>query len=55
MQIPRDAMLLRTFIGEDDKFNHRPLYEAIVLRAREEHLAGARSVPKPSVRSCSPW
>ena len=41
MQIPRDAVLLRIFIGEDDKAGRQPLYEAIVLKARELHLAGA--------------
>jgi PII-like signaling protein len=41
MQIPRDAVLLRIFFGEDDKFNGLPLYEAIVLKAREMHLGGA--------------
>lgn len=41
MQIPRDAVLLRIFCGEDKKYGQRPLYEAIVLRAREMHLAGA--------------
>jgi uncharacterized protein len=41
MQIPRDAVLLRIFFGEDDKFQHLPLHEAIVLKAREMHLAGA--------------
>ena len=41
MQLPRDAVLLRIFIGEDDKSGHIPLYEAIVLKAREMHLAGA--------------
>ncbi|MCZ8546403.1 DUF190 domain-containing protein [Mesorhizobium qingshengii] len=41
MQIPRQAMLLRIFIGEDDRDNGRPLYESIVLKAREMHLAGA--------------
>ncbi len=41
MQLPRDAVLLRIFIGEDDKSGHLPLYEAIVLKAREMHLAGA--------------
>jgi PII-like signaling protein len=34
MTLPRDAMLLRIFIGEDDKFERRPLYETIVLKAR---------------------
>jgi PII-like signaling protein len=47
MQIPKDAVLLRVFIGEDDKFEHRPLYEAIVLKAREMHLAGATVVRGP--------
>ena len=41
MALSRDAVLLRIFIGEDDKADHRPLYEAIVLKAREMHLAGA--------------
>jgi len=41
MQIPRDAVLLRIFFGEDDKFNRLPLYEAIVLKAREMGLGGA--------------
>jgi len=37
----RDAVLLRVFFGEDDKYKGLPLYEAIVLKAREMHLAGA--------------
>ena len=41
MQIPQDAVLLRIFLGENDRFEHAPLYEAIVLKAREMHLAGA--------------
>jgi uncharacterized protein len=41
MQIPQQAVLLRIFIGEDDKFGSSPLYEAIVMKARESHLAGA--------------
>ena len=40
MQISRDAVLLRIFFGEDDRFNHLPLHEAIVLKAREMHIAG---------------
>jgi uncharacterized protein len=40
MQIPRDAVLLRIFVGESDRFGRRPLYEAVVLKARELHLAG---------------
>src|SRR5438105_10518550 len=41
MQIPHDAVLLRIFIGESDRWEHKSLYEAIVLKAREMHLAGA--------------
>lgn len=41
MQVPQDAMLLRIFIGEDEKFGRLPLHEALVLKAREMHLAGA--------------
>ena len=41
MQIPHDAVLLRIFFGEEDKAGHLPLYEAIVLKARERHLGGA--------------
>ena len=41
MQIPKQALLLRVFFGEDDKFGGSPLYEAIVLKARELRLAGA--------------
>ena len=44
MQIPNDAVLLRIFIGESDRWHHQPLYEAIVLKAREMHLAGATVV-----------
>jgi PII-like signaling protein len=47
MNVPRDAVLLRIFIGEDDKFGSRPLYEAIVLKARELHLAGATVLRGP--------
>ena len=41
MELPHDAVLLRIFFGEDDKHENLPLYEAIVLKAREMHLAGA--------------
>jgi hypothetical protein len=41
MQIPKDAQLLRVFIGEGKQHGGRPLYEAIVLKAREMHVAGA--------------
>ena len=41
MNIPEDGSLLRIFIGESDRYGHHPLYEAIVLKAREKGLAGA--------------
>jgi PII-like signaling protein len=41
MQAQQDAMLLRLFIGERDRYGHQPLYEAIVTKAREQRLAGA--------------
>ena len=47
MTLPRDAVLLRIFIGEDDKSDGRPLYEAIVLKAREPQLAGATVLRGP--------
>lgn len=47
MQIPANAVLLRIFAGENDRHDHRPLYEAIVLKAREMHLAGATVLRGP--------
>ncbi len=47
MHIPHDALLLRIFLGEHDKFQGRPLYESIVLKARELHLAGATVLRGP--------
>src|SRR5438067_6126002 len=47
MHIPKDAMLLRVFFGENDQFERKPLYEAIVLKAREMHLAGATVLRGP--------
>src|SRR6202161_2511781 len=47
MQLPKQAVLLRIFAGEDDKFEGRPLYEAIVVKAREMHLAGATVLRGP--------
>jgi len=47
MNIPQDAVLLRVFLGENDKFEGRPLYEAIVMKARELHLAGATVLRGP--------
>lgn len=45
--LPEQALLLRIFIGESDRFEGKPLYEAIVLRARELHLAGATVLRGP--------
>jgi len=41
MSLPRNGKLLRIFIGENDRHEGRPLYEWIVLKARESGLAGA--------------
>lgn len=41
MKIPEDGCLLRIFVGESDRWDGKSLYEAIVLKARELHLAGA--------------
>jgi hypothetical protein len=41
MELPHESVLLRIFIGESDRHGYLPLYEAIVLKAREKHLAGA--------------
>lgn len=47
MQLPHQAVLLRIFLGENDRHEHRSLYEAIVLKAREMHLAGATVLRGP--------
>ena len=47
MHLPEDAVLLRIFIGESDRYRHQPLYEAIVLKAREMQLAGATVLRGP--------
>lgn len=47
MNIPTEATLLRIFLGEDDRFEHQPLYEALVRKAREMHLAGATVLRGP--------
>jgi uncharacterized protein len=41
MELPRESILLRIFIGESDRYEGHPLHEAIVMKAREQHLAGA--------------
>jgi PII-like signaling protein len=47
MGLPENAMLLRIFLGENDKHEGRPLYEAIIFKARELHLAGATVLRGP--------
>jgi PII-like signaling protein len=47
MQRPKQAVLLRIFIGEDDRHGVHPLYEAIVLAAREHHILGATVLRGP--------
>ncbi len=47
MQLPEEAVQLRIFIGENDRWQHKPLYEAIVLKAREMHLGGATVLRGP--------
>jgi uncharacterized protein len=47
MQIPRDAVLLRIYVGENDRHGQQSLYEAIVQKAREMHLAGATVLRGP--------
>ena len=47
MQLQRDAVLLRIFFGEADKFEGKPLYEAVVLKARAMHMAGATVLRVP--------
>ncbi|RME80583.1 MAG: DUF190 domain-containing protein [Planctomycetota bacterium] len=41
MKLPKEGLLLRIFVGETDYYGSTPLYEAIVLKARELNLAGA--------------
>lgn len=47
MTLPEQAALLRIHIGESDRYENRPLYEAIVLKAREAQLAGATVLRGP--------
>jgi len=47
MHLPEDVILLRIFIGESDRYQHQPLYQAIVLKARELELAGATVLRGP--------
>jgi uncharacterized protein len=45
--LPAECLLLRIFLGEADEYKHRPLYKAIVFRARELNLAGATVLRGP--------
>ena len=47
MKLEGEGLLLRIYIGEMDKAGHQPLYEAIVLKARERGLAGATVLRGP--------
>jgi len=47
MKIPQDGYLRRIFIGESDRWHGTPLYEAIVMKARELHVAGATVIRGP--------
>jgi hypothetical protein len=47
MDIPKKAVSLRIFLGEQDQYHGKPLYEVIVLKAREMHLAGATVFRSP--------
>jgi PII-like signaling protein len=47
MQIPKDAVLLRVFIGESARFDGKPLYESIVLKARDVGIGGATVLRGP--------
>jgi PII-like signaling protein len=47
MNLPDESVLLRIFIGESDRHGGLPLYEAIVLKARESGLAGATVLRSP--------
>ena len=47
MQLPKECVLLRIFLGEKERSGHAPLYEAIVLKARETGMAGATVLRGP--------
>ena len=47
MKLEGEGCLLRIYIGELDKWHHQPLYEAIVVKAREMGLAGATVLRGP--------
>ena len=47
MQLPQNATLLRIFVGQDERHENQPVYEAIVMKAREHRLAGATVLRGP--------
>jgi PII-like signaling protein len=47
VELPADSQLLRIFISEQDRYQGRPLYEALVLKAREAGMAGATVLRGP--------
>jgi PII-like signaling protein len=47
IELPEESVLLRIFIGQRDRYQGRPLYEALVLKAREIGLAGATVLRGP--------
>ena len=47
MTLPTESLLLRIFVGESDRYGGKPLYESVVLRAREAGLAGATVFRSP--------
>jgi uncharacterized protein len=47
MELPEDALLIRIFIGESDRYGRQPLHEAIVSKAREIGMAGATVLRGP--------
>jgi len=44
MKTPQEGQLLRIFIGEKDRWEGKPLHEAIIHLARKEGLAGATAI-----------
>ena len=47
MQLPAECVLLRIYLGESDRWENQPLYEVIVMKARELHMAGATVLRGP--------
>jgi PII-like signaling protein len=62
MKLEGEQVLLRVFVDTFQKWRHRPVYEALVERARAEHLAGATVLagieglgPDGEILQDSPW